>query len=71
MAVRKLANGKWEADVTVGFKPDGTPDRRRRVRRTKSEATAAERELLIVKDPRLISGHILLDDFINDIFWKE
>ena len=71
MAVRKLANGKWEADVTVGFKPDGTPDRRRRVRRTKREATAAERELLIVKDPRLVSGHILLDDFINDIFWKE
>ncbi len=69
MAVRKLKNGKWLADVTVGIKYDGSRDRRTKLCKTKKEAEKAERLFLIQKDTRLISGKITIDDFIEQIFW--
>lgn len=69
MAVRKLANGRWEADITIGFRPDGKRDRRRRLFNTKKDATAFEREMLIKKSPQLVSGRIPLNEFVEKIYW--
>lgn len=69
MSVRKLKNGRWIADVVVGEKHDGSPDRRSKTCRTKAEALRAERALLARKDAHLISGKVLLIEFIEDVFW--
>lgn len=69
MAVRKLKNGKWRADVYIGMKMNGSPDRRTKVCATKAEAEATERAFLARKDARLLSGRITLDEFIRNIFW--
>lgn len=69
MAVRKLASSKWEADITIGVRPDGKRDRRRRLFRTKKAAVAFEREMLIKKDPKLVSGRITLGEFLDLVYW--
>lgn len=69
MSVRKLKNGRWIADVVVGKKADGSKDRRTKKCKTKAEAERAERAFLARKDAHLISGKILLDEFIHDVFW--
>lgn len=69
MSVRKLKNGKWIADVVVGEKYDGSPDRRTKTCKTKKDAERAERAFLARKDAHLISGKVLLMEFVDDIFW--
>ncbi|WP_346674774.1 tyrosine-type recombinase/integrase [Enorma phocaeensis] len=72
MAVRRLKNGKWQADVTVGVKWDGARDRRTRVCRTKKEAQAAERAFLIERDGRRgISGRITFREFVDTLWWPQ
>lgn len=69
MSIRKLKNGLWQVDVTLGNKPDGTRDRRKKTCKTKAEAERTERTLLARKDSRLVGGRITIDDFIEDFFW--
>ena len=69
MSVRKLENGLWQVDVTLGASPDGVRDRRRKTYVSKAEAEREERALLARKDSRLVSGRITIDEFIEDIFW--
>lgn len=72
MAVRRLKNGKWQADVTVGVKWDGRRDRRTRVCKTKKEALAAERSFLIERDGRHgISGRITFREFVETLWWPQ
>lgn len=73
MAVRKLPNGKWCADVVLGKRLDGTPDRRRPEFKTKKEAEKEERRLLMLKEARRgrSYGGVLFSDFVNDYFWSQ
>ena len=72
MAVRKLSNGAWLADVTVGVKWDGSRDRRTRRCRTKREALEAERALLIERDGRRgVTGRITLREFTEQLWWPQ
>ena len=72
MAVRKLSNGAWLADVTVGVKWDGSRDRRTRRCRTKREALEAERALLIERDGRRgVTGRITLREFTERLWWPQ
>lgn len=70
MAVRKLKSGRWLADVVVGVKPDGRPDRRSKSCRTMREAQAAERALMSQRDTGSgVSGKVTFDDFVRDVYW--
>ena len=77
MAVRKLKNGKWIADVVVGVKAggedSGKPDRRSRTFATKSEAKAYERILLIKKEGGRgrISDTIVFSEFLKELYWPQ
>lgn len=72
MAVRKLKNGKWMADVVIGLKWDGSKDRRTKTCDTKKKAEQAERALLIERDGRHgVSGRITLAEFLEDIYWPQ
>ncbi|WP_211210839.1 tyrosine-type recombinase/integrase [Sporichthya polymorpha] len=44
-SIHEGADGYWHGWVTVGVRPDGTPDRRHRMARTKAELTTKVREL--------------------------
>lgn len=74
MAVRRLGNGSWQADVTVGRRLDGRPDRRTECHRTRAEAERAERRLLMMRDgaaPCAVSGRISFREFVEDVYWPE
>ena len=72
MAVRKLRDGRWQADVTVGVRWDGSRDRRMRICATKREAERVERELLIERDGRRgASGGITLREFVEQLWWPQ
>lgn len=73
MAVRKLATGKWEADVTVGLRLDGSRDRRREIHPTKAKAEKAESRLKLIKEQKKGKsyGGILFEDFVRDYFWPQ
>ncbi|MEV8546158.1 site-specific integrase [Streptomyces sp. NPDC051572] len=47
-------DGKWHGRVTVGIRDDGKPDRRHVERKTRSEVTAAVRELERERDAKTI-----------------
>jgi site-specific recombinase XerD len=47
-------DGKWHGWVTIGLKPDGSPDRRHRKGKTEAEVTRKVRELERQRD----SGHV-------------
>lgn len=66
---RKLKNGRWLVDVSVGYKLDGQRDRRQLQFKTKREAVIAEQQLLAKKSPTLITGRITLDDFLESVYW--
>ncbi|MFI6566801.1 tyrosine-type recombinase/integrase [Streptomyces sp. NPDC050534] len=44
-SIYKGADGRWHGRVTVGVRPDGTPDRRHVGRKTKAEVVKAVREI--------------------------
>lgn len=73
MAVRKLKNGKWQADVVVGRKWDGTRDRRTECHATKAAARKAETRLLLEKER--LRGHVTarmtLAEFVEDVYWPQ
>lgn len=73
MAVRKLKSGKWIADVVVGRKYDGKPDRRTECCDTKAKAQKAERRLLLVKEQGKgrTSGRITFEEFLDEVFWPQ
>lgn len=73
MSVRKLPNGKWVADVTLGKRLDGSRDRRRTICNTKKAAEKEERRLLMLKDSSRGKsyGGILFADFIDEYFWQQ
>lgn len=73
MAVRKLSNGKWQVDVTVGKRLDGSRDRHQPSFKTKKEAEKEERRLLLLKDQRRGKsyGRILFEEFVPDYFWPQ
>ncbi|MDY4040969.1 MAG: hypothetical protein SOY67_02520 [Collinsella sp.] len=52
---------------------DGTLDRRSETHETKAKARKAETRLLLIKEGRrgLISGRMLFEDFVRDVFWRE
>lgn len=63
--VFQLKNGKWRAQVTIGFKPDGRPKKITRTARNKTEATAILKQLTIehATGKLTIQGDITLKDF--------
>lgn len=65
---RKLKNGRWLVDVSVGYKLDGQRDRRQMQFKTKHEAVIVEQQLLAKKSSTLITGRITLDDFLDSIY---
>ena len=71
MAVRKLSDGKWIADVTVGVKWDGRRDRRARICRTKEEALRAEAALKLERGARggELTGRITFADYVESLWW--
>lgn len=73
MAVRKLRNGKWVADVTVGSRLDGSRDRRQHIFKTQKEAKREEARLLMIKEHNRgrSYGGITFDDFVADYFWDQ
>lgn len=73
MSVRKLPNGKWVADVTLGKRLDGSRDRRQPEFKTKKEAEKEERRLLMLKESGRGKsyGGILFSDFVTDYFWPQ
>lgn len=72
MAVRKLKSGKWIADVVVGVKWDGTPDRRSETCNTKKKAEKAERMFLLEKERRKgVSGRITFSEFLEYVYWPQ
>ncbi len=73
MSVRKRPEGGWIADVTVGRRLDGSPDRRTSTHRRKKDAEAAERKLLLLKE-RLQGksyGGITFREFVDEYFWPQ
>lgn len=73
MAVRRLKNGKWVADVTVGRTWDGSRDRRVVTCETKAKAQKAERALLLEKDRRRgrLTGRITFREFVDEVYWPQ
>lgn len=73
MAVRKLKNGKWQADVVVGKRWDGKPDRRTECHDTRTQARKAEIRLLLMKERgrNRISGRISFRDFVEEVYWPQ
>lgn len=73
MAVRKLKSGRWIADVVVGRKVDGSPDRRSVTCDTKAKAKKAERALLLEKDRRHggVSGRVTFREFVEEVYWPQ
>lgn len=73
MAVRKTKNGRWQADVTIGKKLDGSRDRPQPTFRTKREAEKEEQKLKTQKEIRRGKsyGGILLSEFIEDYYWPQ
>lgn len=75
MAVRKLRNGKWVADVVVGVKADGSPDRRTRRFALKKDAQTQEAlwktEKTAKKGDAILSGRIPFRDFVEAIYWPQ
>lgn len=73
MSVRKCADGRWVADVTVGRRLDGTKDRRQPTFKTKKEAQKAHTKLLILKERNRgrSFGGITFDDFVEEYFWEQ
>lgn len=73
MSVRKLSNGNWCADVTLGKRLDGSRDRRRTICSTKKAAEKEERRLLMLKDSSRGKsyGGILFADFVDEYFWPQ
>ena len=73
MSVRKRPDGGWIADVTVGRKLDGSPDRRTSTHRTKKAAQEAERKLLLLRDLKRgrSYGSVPFRDFVEGYFWPQ
>lgn len=73
MAVRKLKSGKWQADVTVGRRWDGRPDRRTECCDTRAKALKAERRLLLEKERRsgFVSARMTLSEFVDEVYWPQ
>lgn len=70
MAVRQLDNGKWIADVVVGSKWNGTPDRRTQTVKTKALAEKEERKLLLIKEANKgRAADIKFRDFLEEYYW--
>lgn len=70
MSIKKLANGKWRVDVTIGVTWDGKRDRRTKTFRTKKEALAQEQ--LWNDEKRRMHGlvtRITLGDFVKLYWW--
>lgn len=73
MAVRKLKNGKWMADVVVGRKFDGKPDRRTKTCQTKAQAVKAEKRLLVIQDQNhgRVTEQMTLAQFLELVYWPQ
>ena len=73
MAVRRLKSGKWVADVVVGRRWDGRPDRRSETCETKAKAQKAERAMLLEKERRRgrITGRIRFREFVEEVYWPQ
>lgn len=73
MSVRQLKNGRWIADVVVGRKLDGTPDRRTETCGTKAAAKKAERRLLVLKEKSRgrVTDSMTLSEFIESVYWPQ
>lgn len=72
MAIRKLADGRWQVQVDVGLRLDGSRDRRSKICRTERQAKKAEAELMA---RRIVnggsSGRMLLEDFVEEYWLPE
>lgn len=73
MAVRKLKNGRWIADVTVGTTWDGKRDRRTETCATKAAAKKAETRMMLERE-RLrgrVTARLTLAEFVEDVYWPQ
>lgn len=73
MAVRKLKNGRWQADVVVGRKWDGTRDRRTATFPTQARARKAETAMLMEKERMRgrVSGRMTFGEFVEEVYWPQ
>lgn len=68
-----MKNGKWIADVVVGKKPDGTPDRRSSTCKSKSEAKKVEEQLFLTRAMKRgeTKADVLFGDFVENVYWPQ
>ncbi len=70
MTVRKLKNGRWMATVDFGHTWQGERDRRSKTCKTKREAQAAERAMIIERDGGK-SERITFAEFLELVYWPQ
>ena len=71
MSIRKTPTG-WRAEVDFGRGYDGKRDRRSRHCRTKKEAQAAERAMIVERDAGNGSlGRVRFADFLEHVYWPQ
>lgn len=71
MAIRKTKNG-WRAEVDFGYNYDGKRDRRSKHCKTKREAIAAERAMIVERDSRNGTlGRIRFGEFLEHVYWPQ
>lgn len=72
MAIRKLADGRYQVQVDVGRKPDGRRDRPSRICGTKREAERVEADLRARRAVNGgVSGRVRLDWFVDNVWRPE
>lgn len=72
MAIRKLADGRYQVQVDVGLKPDGRRDRPSRICATKREAERVDADLRARRAVNNgVSGRVRLDWFVEEVWLPE
>lgn len=73
MTVRKLAEGCYLVDVTVGKTPDGKRDRRKKRCHSKKEADRLDSRWNVEKQVRegCVTGDVRFEDFVDTIYWPQ
>ncbi len=75
MVVIKTKTGKWAADIVVGVREGGRPDRRTRRFDLKKDALTQEAiwktEKTAKKGDSILSGRITFSEFVEAIYWPQ
>lgn len=72
MAIRQLADGRWQVQVDMGVKLDGSRDRKSRICKSERHAKRVEAELMAKRIVNgNISGRITLEEFAREYWMPE